>query len=169
MSKRGSKRDGFTFIEIMVAMTILAVVLTVTSAIYLSGHQHFFREGERVEVQENLRLALGKMSRGLRQARAGEVKVCDQQGQESLDRKGPWIVFSTPEGSTSGYRLDAQEEEIEEKLPGGTGDWQPLASNITYLHFEYDPASKEVRIVARGEKGKSGPIELSTMVYLRVP
>jgi len=166
------KSDGFTFVEVIVAMTILALVFTGASAVYLSGYQNFFRETDRVEVQENLRFALGKMSRSLRQASGSSVTVYrirgDGQREPSPNNTGPWIEFSTSQGP-GGYRFDPRDKEIEEKLPGGTGDWQPLASYISLLYFEYDPAGRKISVVAQGEKGRSGPIDLSTVIHLRIP
>ncbi|HAA90664.1 MAG TPA: hypothetical protein DCE07_08895 [Peptococcaceae bacterium] len=149
---------GFTFVEVIVAMTILAFVVTIVSLLYVSGYRNYGREEQRIEVQENLRIAVKKMSQKIRQADPESITI-DPDNADS-------ITFFVPSEGESGYRFDDADGEIEECI--GDDQWLPIASYITYLRFEYDEVEKTVTITVRGKKGESGPVELSTKIYLRV-
>lgn len=59
---------GFTIIETMIAAVIFFLVLS--AALYVGSNLHisFLRDRDRIEVQENMRIALKNISRSIRQA-----------------------------------------------------------------------------------------------------
>lgn len=152
---------GFTLVEAIVAMTIFSFVVVLVAALYLNGYQNYSRESERIEMQESLRIAANKMASKIRQGTG--VKVYSKNGPPDEQNPGPWIEFN--EGK-SGFRfIDSGSKEVEEK---NDANWQPLASNVKNLVFNYDEDRKIVTITITGEKGRSGPVSLTTEVYLRV-
>ncbi|NSW84206.1 MAG: prepilin-type N-terminal cleavage/methylation domain-containing protein [Syntrophothermus sp.] len=152
---------GFTLIEALVALTIMAIVVTAASLLYVSGYRQYARENDRIEVQENLRIAMARMAAKIRQAKPDSVNITDA---------GSHIEFTLSfSGESTGYRLDALDKEIEEKFQGKDGTaWLPIASNITGLLFKYDAAAGMVAVTVTGERGKSGSVSLTTEVHLRV-
>lgn len=154
---RGSR--GFTFIEAVVALTIMAIAVTAASLLYVSGYRQYAREGDRIEVQENLRIAAARMAAKIRQADPGSVSITDS---------GRCIEFTLSfSGKSAGYRFDPAEKEIEEKTEGTSGYvWLPVASHITDLVFAREGNS--ITVTVEGEKGPSGKVRLSTEVSLRV-
>lgn len=163
---RGSQ--GFTLIEALVALTIMAFVVTGISLLYLSGYRSYGREGDRIEVQENLRIAMARMAAKIRQAKPDTIIP------ENLDEiPSSHIEFTLSfSEKSSGYRLDKKDGEevgeIEEKFEGTSGyTWLPVTSRIiTNLVFTREGNS--ITITVEGEKGKSGKVQLSTEVNLRV-
>lgn len=145
---------GFTLVEAMVAMTIFSFVAVLVAVLYLHGNQNYSRESEKIEVQENLRIASARMVSKIRQAKPDTVKITNSDIEFTLSSSG----------EETGYRLDVAGKEIEEK---NNNTWLPIASNITALDFKYDPVTKVVSITVTGEK-RSGSITLTTDVYLRV-
>lgn len=154
---------GFTFVEIIVAMTIFALVLTMISTLYIAGYASYAKENQRIEVQENLRYALNRMSRNLRQARSVSVAVYDgDQLQTGEKTRGNKIVFDMDGVPPPDYEYEYKGATLYENS-------QPLASFVTGFSVEFDRPSKTVALEVYGEKGKSGRVSMSTTVYLRVP
>ncbi|MEG3070422.1 MAG: hypothetical protein HQP61_09900 [Peptococcaceae bacterium] len=144
---------GFTIIETMIAAVIFFLVLS--AALYVGSNLHisFLRDRDRIEVQENMRIALKNISRSIRQA-ADVTAYNDAQ-----------IVLVPSEDSIRGYRHDPKQREAKVNV-GGV--YLPISSYIQCLQFDYDAESRLVTITIKGEKGHSGITEMSTKVRLRV-
>ncbi len=158
---------GFTLIEALVALTIIAFVVGGISLLYLSGYRSYARESARIEVQENLRIAAARMAGKIREAKPDTIIP------ENLDDVPSSHIEFTLSSSEkrNGYRLNKKEGEdgeIEEKIEGTGGyTWLPVTSHIiTKLVFTREGNS--ITITIEGEKGKSGKVRLSTEVNLRV-
>ncbi len=147
---RGNK--GFTIIEVMVATVIFLLMLSTALYVYTGLYVSYARDGDRIEVQENLRFALKKISYGIRQA--GNVTVLNDSQ----------IVLTPVSGSIKGYRYDRAGGEAEVNV-GGV--YLPLASHIQCINFVYDPESRVATVTIRGQKGNSGIIEMSTKAHVR--
>ncbi len=151
-----SGREGFTLVETIVSMTIFCFVFSAVIFLQSSGFAFYVKVNNKVEVEENLRIALVRMSRNIRQANS----VC------SVADNPPKIAITPPAGNdVYGYRYDAYGREIEESV-GGV--YLPIASHITFLEIKHAPDDRTVSIKVKGEKGNSGVIEMSTKVQLRV-
>lgn len=150
---------GFTLVEAVVAMTIFSFVAVLVAALYLHGYRSYSRESERIEVQENLRIAMARMTAKIRQADPDSMTISDS------GRHIEFILSSS--GKRAGYRLDALGNEIEEKIESSGGyTWLPVAGQITDLVFTREGNNITVTLV--GGNGKSGKVRLSTKVNLRV-
>ncbi|MDK2881433.1 MAG: hypothetical protein PWQ99_1208 [Clostridia bacterium] len=164
---RGSQ--GFTLIETLIALTIMAFVVGGISLLYLSGYRSYARESDRIEVQENLRIAMARMVGKIREAKPDTIipENLDEVPSSHIE-----FTLSFSDKITCGYRLDKKEGEtkgeIEEKIEGTGGyTWLPITSRvITDLVFTREGNS--ITITVEGEKGKSGKVQLSTEVNLRV-
>ncbi|RXZ43648.1 prepilin-type N-terminal cleavage/methylation domain-containing protein [Crenobacter cavernae] len=78
-------QDGFSLIELMVAVALSLVVLAAVSASYLSGRQASHAAEERLALQQDARLALTVLSRDLRMA---GVFGCAVPALSNIERKG---------------------------------------------------------------------------------
>lgn len=137
----------------MVAAVIFLIVLSSALYVYARLYTSYIKDKDRIEVQENVRIALKKISFGIRQA-AGVKSYSNSQ-----------INLKPAEGSNiNGYRYDPAQKEAEVNV-GGV--YLPVASHIQFLHFEYDPENRVVTIAIKGEKGNSGIVEMSTKVRIR--
>lgn len=144
---------GFTLIETIVAMTVFLVAVTSILYIYSNGYVSYIKNNNKIEAQENLRIALNKISRNIRQA------------ERVTSVTGTQITIEPVEGNNiCGYRYDSNNKEVEVNA-GGT--YLPIASNIVYLNFDYDSNNKVVTITVRGQKDNSDVIEMNTKVQLR--
>lgn len=146
---------GFTLVETIIALTIFAFLFTVISCIQANGAASYTLTSQRVEVQENLRIALNKMSGELKEAEAESIVVTNN-GQKII------FIRDTVSG---GFRLDAVDQELETYV---NGVWLPFASCITEVSFQYEPEMHFVDIIVKGEKGASGIQESTTGVHLVV-
>lgn len=154
------RERGFTLVELAVAAGVV-FVLTLT----LAGMCRFAlcaqkKSEDLIEVQDNLVIAVDRMVRELRCAR--EIAPASNHTA---------VFFVDAGGSAVSYYLEGgvlkRRKEVED----------PVANWITALHFEYQPfgcadralvpQNTRVKITVTGEKGKSGPVQLTTQVKLR--
>lgn len=151
-----SGREGFTLVETIVSITIFCFVFSAVLFLQTSGLAFYVKVNNKVEVEENLRISLKKMSRNIREAN-GVYSVAGNPSKIGIRPQDGKNVY--------GYRYDATGREIEESV-GGT--YLPIASYVTLLEFKYAQADRTVSITVRGEKGNSGVVEMSTKVLPRV-
>ena len=144
---------GFTMLETLIAVLVFFIVISSAGHIYTKAYAAYVECSNKLEVQENMRFALKKMSRGLRQA-AGVVSC-----------NGSEIVIEPAQGNNiCSYRYDPAQKEAEVNM-GGV--YLPLASNISDLSFDYDAEDRIAAITIKGQKGDSAVIEMSTKVQIR--
>ncbi len=148
-------KQGFTLVEIIIALTVFALLFTVIAYLQAKGTNSYTSTSQQVDVQENLRLALSKMSTELRAANPSTVRISN---------KGRTISFDNSDG-LAGFRHDPYSRELETYI---NGVWLPFASNIEDVLFQYHPELAVVDITVKGKKGSSEIQELTTTVSLRV-
>ncbi|MDR9757907.1 MAG: PilW family protein [Thermacetogeniaceae bacterium] len=149
------REQGFTLVEIIIALTIFAFLFTVIAYIQARGAASYTLTSQQVEVQESLRIALSKMSTELKAASPSTVRISND---------GRKISFDNSDG-TAGFRYDPYSRELETYI---NGVWLPFASNIEDVLFQYCPELAVAYITVKGKNGISGTQELTTAVSLRV-
>ena len=65
---RRSSQQGFTLVELMVAVVILGIALTSMSSLYLGMQRTSSNQEEVVDIQQSLRVALDSMSKDIKMA-----------------------------------------------------------------------------------------------------
>lgn len=144
---------GFTIVETMAATVVFLIVISSGLYVYSKMYASYIRDKNKIEVQENMRIAIKKMSAGIRQA----VGVSSYKDTE--------IIIEPAQGNNIyGYRHDPAHKEVEVNV-GGV--YLPLASDIHYLKFDYDAGGRVTTITIKGQKGDSGVVEMSTKVMIR--
>lgn len=159
---------GFTLVETMVALTIFAIVVTAVLAVYMQGYASYLENNQKIEVQEDLRIALNRISRDLRQAKS-DLIIYKQDGSLANDGTGTKISFLTASGENVVYGYDPIDKEVEVKR-FAAGNFQPVVSNIEGLEFQFNSDKKLVTIYIKGKKQNSNPpvaCEMSTKVQAR--
>lgn len=73
MTRRAHNRAGFTLVEMLMTATLLAVVGGLAISFFLSTLEARTKAQNRIEVQENARLALSRMAYEIRRARGTEA------------------------------------------------------------------------------------------------
>lgn len=160
---------GYSLVEFVVSLTIFAVVISSAMLIYSRAYVNHVRAIQEVDIDENLRVALNRISRDIRQA-AENVLVYKQDGSLAGDGRGTRIKFKSSTGVVIEYIYDQSDKELEVKR-GVVDIPSPLASHIEWLEFHYDSNRKIVTIFIKGQRKISGlsvTRELSTKVQVRV-
>lgn len=172
-------KKGYTLVEVMVAITIFAMIAASVALLYGRGYISYSQESQRIEVQENLRTALNRMSREIRQAlpldqipsqtKSNLASILGQTPTEpvSLKNNNEKIVFVINDNGSEkiiSYYYDSVGKEIQRSVNGSGNN--PVASNITGLKFNYDSSNYTVGIEVKGKKMNSGEVVLRTKVRL---
>lgn len=85
-------KSGFSFIEILVTVTIISLMMAGGYAALTSGESSWFTSEASIQVQESLRQALDQMTTELRQSKYSKVTLANNTGVGSTDM----ISFSVP-------------------------------------------------------------------------
>lgn len=151
---------GYTLVETVIAVSLACVVLTALYNTCLAGAAFYKKNDHRLEVQDNLTISMDRITRELRQAR--ELYFT------STDRR---LCFKDTSGNIISYYLEGTT--LKRHLSIG----EPIANHLTEVNFAYLPwgtgdagqmaRNSMVRITLTGEKGKSGPVTLSSTVRIR--
>lgn len=187
--------NGFSLIELLIAMVVGLIVLGATYSIFNIQNKQMIKEDKIVEMQQNVRAAIDMMSREIRLA-GYDPKPCTIVGNRfGIDIYG--ITYSTAQlelkndlsgGGVVGsgvaneiviYKYDSANFRITRNAQGGD---QPFAENITAFTFSYldkdntaTTTSSDIRKVRLTITGRtSAPIDgqyptytLSADVYVR--
>jgi len=165
-----AEERGFTLVEVVVAVLLFVVVVGAALALYQQGILSWRREEARVDVQENLRIGLDRMSRELRGAlsfeKAGddfvEFKIRNDKG--GVDFISYYVAYSN---TARCYQLL--------RRAGSTAN--PVASYVTGLTLAYYDADnnptqnlesiRRVEITLTGRKGNGPEVKMTTSVRVR--
>jgi len=157
----GLGEKGFTLVELAVAAGVIFILTLSLSGVCRFALCAQKKSEDLIEVQDNLVIAMDRMVRELRCAR--EIAAASSSTA---------VCFLDGSGSTVQYYLEGgvlkRRKEVED----------PVANWITALHFEYQPygcavrtltpKNTRVKITVTGEKGQSGPVQLTSQVKLRL-
>ncbi len=139
-------RRGFTLVEILIALAILAMIVASTFTIFRSSSISWQKGEERSQRYHTARVAMGRMEIEISQAVISENSLCRFNGGASEIKFVSFV--STAEGvfelAEIGYWLDEDEkllmrnEDIDPDYDFLTQDHSDiLADNISELEFSY--------------------------------
>ncbi len=158
---------GFTLIELMVSLSVFAIVMVVSTGTLLTFIDANAKAQAVYEATENLAFALDSMTREIRtgyhyycyhtDANAREddplpaqtnpiFKICDITSDNSI------AFFREKDTAHYGYRLNPVKKQIEQKIENG--DWAPItADDVVVTEFKlkvsyaepYYPAATDIR------------------------
>jgi len=142
------KSDGFTLVEILVAVAIAGVVAAGIYAAYYSQQKAYLAQEQVAAMQQNLRAAMYFMEREIRMA------GCDPTGRSGagfVTASADNVSFTTDiRGDADGSEPDGDTSDTNEgvsyTLSGGSllRNGQVIAENIDALDFVYLDASNTV-------------------------
>lgn len=146
---RPRSRAGFTLVELMLALALGSLVLTLLMTSFLSQHQVYRAQGLVVEMQQNARVAMDMLEQDIRSIGFDP----DRRGAAIIEAEAERLVFSRDDGSkaleTISYGLidafasvDGNDGIIDDlgrgvDKDGLKGGLQPVAENISRLEFRY--------------------------------
>ena len=168
---RKRPNGGFTLVEMLIALALLAVIIVVANNFFLYGLAAWQRNLEQTEVEENLRIAVDRLSRELRRARC--IVVYEKN---ELYPHGK-VTFQIIEGGAlktiSYYCSPAGDNEKALELKRRKTGYllaYPVARYINKLEVapaDCGPRTALATITLTGEKGHSGEVSVSTTVLVR--
>ncbi len=140
------RKKGFTLVEILIALAILAVIVTSTFVIFRSSAKSWQKGEKRSERYHNARIAIGKMSTEISQAVVSEDKLSKFIGDN--EEVGFVSFVSTAEGIFELVEIEywleengrflMRNEDIDPDFDFSTQDNSDiLAENIVLLEFSY--------------------------------
>ena len=163
-------QQGFTLVELIVAMALAGIVMGAIYSTYKSQQDSYTTQTHVVEMQQNLRAALYMIGRDIRMAGYNPAGIPDLAGftQSLLDGDGneatdsTRMAFTIDDDTSGAINTDDSDEQIAYRLSGSTlekytydavdgWDWRTVAENIDALDFVYldgsgsslDPATAE--------------------------
>ncbi|MGI6705456.1 MAG: PilW family protein [Clostridia bacterium] len=72
-------QGGFTLAELIIALSLLVIVITLGHSLYIIGIKSFIRETTAIEQQAHLRLALSNISRNIRMTPSSRITVINEE------------------------------------------------------------------------------------------
>lgn len=151
--KKSNKR-GYTLLEVMIAVALLAAVVGVGYAIYVMGFKAYIMSSRRMEVQQNVRSAASYIQRRLLTAAADDVEERYTSGLRTLKIGNE--CFNLKDGTLQ-VNLNCAN-------PASTPN--PLAEGITHFHFVIDERRVTVEL-AGGQQEKDDYFKVEFEVLLR--
>ncbi len=159
-NKKRRGEAGFTLVELAVAASLAFVLTLCLTGVCRSALYTCKKSEDLIEVQDNLLIGMDRLVRELRCAK----EIAAPSGSTA-------IYFKDDSGTTVSYYLESgvlkRRRTVED----------PVANWITALRFEYLPygcatssltaKNTLVKITMTGEKGASGPVQLTTQVRIR--
>ncbi|MGI6703393.1 MAG: PilW family protein [Clostridia bacterium] len=135
--KRLHNSKGFSIAELLIALGLSSLVITIVFMVYFSGAKAWSRAENQVEVQQNLRVAMNTLS--------AEVRKADHFAIETGKRG---IVLTYQDGSSKTYRFHPASGEIR-MYPSGT----TVAMHIMDCRFSYSNHLITIEITTKAIEG----------------
>ena len=170
--------NGFTLVEMLVAVAIAGVVMAGIYSAYYSQQKSYIAQGEITKMQQNIRAAMYFMEREIRMA------GCDPKGSAGAGITdlgwdaglGRYTSISFTEDIDADGEIDGGNENIAYVLDGTNlrRNGHPIAQNIEALDFVYlgadgaptaiinDIRSVQITLIARTDRGDPGYVNTET-------
>lgn len=169
--------NGFTLVELLIAMVIALVVITSLASAFIYQRKTYDVQEQVTEMTQNARAAMDMMSREIKMAGynpTGTLTLGTSVGiiyDESLDPAELHLLADLDgDGTTSGsnesiiYTYDSTNKEINRNTGGGA---QPFAENIddfSFLFYDEDGGTtttsseiREVEVTIEAKTSKQDP------------
>ena len=139
MVSRGARpRRGFTLLEAMVVVAIMAAIASVAPVLLIQANRFFMLSRVRADLQGQARAVMYVITRELRQAQSGTITIDQVSGQPYYSR----ITFTKEQGVTMCFYQKGN------KLIQQVGtNVQTLSTSLVYMAFSF-PRSDNMGIVS---------------------
>jgi type IV pilus assembly protein PilW len=146
MTHLKNRNDGFTLVEMLVAMAIGAIVMAAVYSTYTTQQKSYILQEQVGAMQQNIRAAMYYMTRDIRMA------GCDPTGNANAG-----ITAAGPTSITFTRDIRTGMDPANNTADGNTNGWN---ESVTYA---YDNATKQV---TRGGQALAENIDVLDFVYL---
>ncbi|MGI6188626.1 MAG: prepilin-type N-terminal cleavage/methylation domain-containing protein [Clostridiales bacterium] len=148
------KARGYSLIELLAALALLSTVIAMGYSLYIMSVKGYGRSIDRIETQQNVRLAASYIKRKLLNAAGDEVKIEKRGdgtaaliiGSEYFDLRGTTLRVNHDWPFSSSYN--------------------PMAEGITHFQANKD-GNRVVVSISGGEEDKDNYFPISFEVFLR--
>ena len=140
-------QKGYTLVELMVALALAMIVTIGIFKSYSSFSRSADVQDQMLEIQQNLRVAMSRMSKEIR--RAGYIKgTTGGAGLVLANCTATMIEFTydvnedgdvADSGETIAYQFDEAANSLDRRIDGGS--WQSVIPNVNGLEFRYRDSS----------------------------
>jgi len=143
-----------SLIELLIAMFVLVIVLTIGSAAYFSGQKAWQHGNELNEITQNSRIAIDKISRELRQTEeivTAELPALAIEFQDGHSEE-PQYLYYYLDGSLLKRQIILYELDnvpVRWNIPGATRILQQeqiIADNIAKIQFSGDKRLMQIEV-----------------------
>lgn len=148
---------GFTMLELLVSVAILALITPAIYNVLIFGQRTFYSGTDTLQMQSRMRIATSYITRELRQAADYTIGINNDS-----------IVFSTPNEASIHYFRDTGDangdgltSQMIREYPAGT--LKVIANDISLLQFSPSGSLVQIRIDATKSSG-GRQIQLSSTV-----
>jgi prepilin-type N-terminal cleavage/methylation domain-containing protein len=154
-------QKGFTLAELLVGLAVLGLALASLATLHESGLRAYVYGSNRVEVQQNARVALERMAREIREAQtltnqtATQLTIqTDWNGNGVIGEAIAVAVDGVLRGERVTYRLNGGA--LERQEPGVDATFRTVIGGVEQLTLTY-PTAKTVSITIRTRTEENVP------------
>jgi len=146
LKAQGSRLKGFTLVEILISLAILAMIVASTFTIFRSASKSWQKGEIRSERYHNARTAIGRMSADISQAVLNNSYLCKFIGEKDSvsfisfvsESSGTFELSEIEYWLDKGKKLLMRSDDIEPDYDFSTYDHSDILSdNISELEFSY--------------------------------
>jgi len=146
------ENNGLTIIELVIAIALIAIIISPLSIMSIRGLNSYYREQERIELMESGQIALLRISR---QIRLSEERLEIDEEEDSIE----------VESISDEYKYSLDGKVLYEEI---NGTKNMIAENIAVFDVELSDSQNLLSIDLKLEGSKYGEtIDLKTSLYLR--
>ncbi len=129
---------GVTLVELMIAISILGLIVTILPGLLKSITRFSRLNTARLETVRDARDSLGQINKALRQAVADSIQISHNTSQPPYSK----IYFQTIDGRNMSYYQDGKYLKF-----SINGSERPLTENLRYIAFTY-PRTDDAKIIS---------------------
>jgi len=144
-------RQGFTLVELMIALAVGGIVMAAVMTSFLAQHETYLAQDEVVEMQQNARIAMDMLSRDIRSIGFDPDKQWGAGITVAIPADGVTTSLAFRRDNGAGaqeiveYRIydafvgsggDGRQDDLGRDLHDG-GGIQPIAENVSRIEFRH--------------------------------
>jgi prepilin-type N-terminal cleavage/methylation domain-containing protein len=155
------QNKGVTLVEMILAVTLIAVVVSLGYMFYFTGFKAFDRNVDRVDLQQNVRHSLSFISRLLLNANNANVEAVAIEAAPDM-----LYIRNERNGQIEAFRLIGTTLSVNYDYLNLQSPFNPLAEGIT--EFESTRSGNMITLtISAGTEQQNDHFTLSTQVLLR--
>ncbi|NLX70597.1 MAG: prepilin-type N-terminal cleavage/methylation domain-containing protein [Clostridiales bacterium] len=149
-----NRNKGYSLIELLIALALLSAVIALGYSMYIMSMKVYGKSVDRINTQQNVRLAASYIKKKLLNASEAEVKVDEKVNGSSI------LIIGNEYFDLNGTTL-----RVNHDWPASSS-YNPMAEGIALFEVEKDE-KRIVVTIAGGEEGKDNYFSITFELLLR--